>query len=234
MEDLEMPHQFPLQLPNPPTAPTPIEANTFIHILDYPPHSPSPFQFPPQEVITRTLEKHPMEECSHLTPGSAPMSRTSPTNSGEIRQQVVQVLTLLGWAPPVSTPLAPSSTPATHIRSPDAFDSSNPDDLQPFLLQCQLTFNSYPQHYASDSSKVLFAISYLKKSVLEWFKIGVMESNPRLAPTWHASWPEFLSEIHTHFGPLNPTRTVEIKLCHLSMQSDSRILEYPVQFNMLA
>src|SRR5258707_11130456 len=162
MEDLEMPHQFPLQLPNPPTAPTPIEANTFIHIPDSPSHSPSPFQFPPQEVITRTLEKHPMEECSHLTPGSAPVSRTSPTNSGEILQQLVQVLTLLGWAPPVSTPLAPSSTPATHIRSPDAFDSSNPDDLQPFLLQCQLTFNSYPQHYASDSSKVFFAISYLK------------------------------------------------------------------------
>src|SRR5260221_1110612 len=164
MEDPEMPHQFPLQLPNPPTTPTPIEANTFIHIPDSPPHSPSPFQFPPQEVITRTLEEHPTEECSHSTLGSAPMSRTSPTNSGEILQQLVQVLTLLGWAPLVSTPPAPSSTPATHIRSPDAFDSSNPDNLQPFLLQCQLTFNLYPQHYASDSSKAFFVISYLKKS----------------------------------------------------------------------
>src|SRR5260221_10584662 len=125
MEDPEMPPQFPLQLPNPPTAPTPIEANTFIHILDYPPHSPSPFQFPPQEVITRTLEKHPMEECSHLTPGSAPVSRTSPTNSGEILQQLGQALTLLGWAPPVSTPLAPSSTPTTATKSPDTFNGSN-------------------------------------------------------------------------------------------------------------
>src|SRR5258707_10939236 len=120
---------IPPTLPNPPTAPTPIEANTFIHILDSPSHSPSPFQFPPQEEITRTLEEHPMEECSHSTLGSAPVSRTSPTNSGEILQQLVQVLTLLGWAPPASTPLAPSSTPATCIRSPDAFDSSNPDDL---------------------------------------------------------------------------------------------------------
>src|SRR5258708_27371057 len=134
MEDPEMPHQFPLQPPNPPTAPTPIEANTFVHILDSPPHSPSPFQFPPQEVITRTLEEHPMEEHSHLTPGSAPVSRTSPTDSGEILQQLVQALTLLGWAPPVSTPLAPSSTPATCIRSPDAFGGSNLDDLRPFLL----------------------------------------------------------------------------------------------------
>src|SRR5260221_407299 len=106
---------------------------------------------------------------------SAPMSRTSPTDSGEVLQQLVQVLTLLGWAPPTSTPPAPSSTPTTHIRSPDTFNGSNLDDLQPFLLQCQLTFNLYPQHYASDSSKVFFAISYLKKSVLEWFKIGIME-----------------------------------------------------------
>src|SRR5260221_1732653 len=210
MEDPEMPHQFPLQLPNPPTTPTPIEANTFIHILDSPPHSPSPFQFPPQEVITQTLEEHPTEECSHLTPGSAPMSRTSPTNSGEILQQLVQVLTLLGWAPPVSTPLAPSSTPATRIRSPDAFDGSNPDNLQSFLLQCQLTFNLYPQHYTSDSSKVFFVISYLKKSMLEWFEIGVMEIDPRLALAWHSHWPKFISEIHMHFGPSNLTRTAEI------------------------
>src|SRR5258705_6339354 len=234
MEDLETPHQFPLQLPNPPTTPTPIEANTFIHIPDSPSHSPSPFQFPPQEVITQTLEEHPTEEHSHLTLGSAPMSRTSPTDSGEILQQLVQVLTLLGWAPPVSTPPAPSSTPATRIRSPDTFDGSNLDDLQPFLLQCQLTFNLCPQHYTSNSSKVFFVISYLKKSTLEWFKIGVMEIDPRLALAWHSSWPKFISEICTHFGPLNPTGMAEIELHHLSMQSDSHISEYLVQFNMLA
>src|SRR5258708_15732941 len=112
---------------------------------------------------------------------------------GEMLQQMVQALLPLGRAPPMSTHPTPSPTPATHIRSPDAFDGSNLDNLRPFLLQCQLTFNSYPQHYASDSSKAFFAISYLKKSALEWFEIGVMESDPRLAPTWHASWPEFLS-----------------------------------------
>src|SRR5258705_2639133 len=234
LEDPEAPHQFPLQPPNLPTAPTPIEANTFVHIPDSPTLSPSPFQYLPQEVSTRTLEEHPTEERSHSTLGSAPVSRTSPTDSREILQQLVQVLTLLGWAPPMSTPPTPSPTPATHIRSPDTFNGSNPDDLQPFLLQCQLTFNSYPQHYTSDSLKVFFAISYLKKSVLEWFEIGVMEIDPRLALAWHSSWPEFISEICMHFGPLNPTRTAEIELHHLSMHSYSHISEYLVQFNMLA
>src|SRR6266436_2184955 len=234
LEDPEAPHQFPLQPPNLPTAPTPIEANTFIHIPDSPTLSPSPFQYLPQEVSNRTLEEHPTEEQSHSTPGSAPVSRTSPTDSGEILHQLVQALSLLGWAPPTSTHPTPSPTPTTRIRSPDAFDGSNPDDLRPFLLQCQLTFNLYPQHYASDSLKVFFAISYLKKSTLEWFKIGVMEINPRLAPAWCSSWPEFISEIHIHFGPLNLTRTAEIELHHLSMHSDSHISEYLVQFNTLA
>src|SRR5258708_28702514 len=94
-------------------------------------------------------------------------------------------------------------------------------------------FNSYPQHYTSNSSKVFFMISYLKKSMLEWFKIGVMESGPRLAPTWHASWPEFLSKMCTHFAPSNPTTTTEIELYHLSIQPDSHILEPLVPFNTL-
>ena len=129
LEDPEAPHQFPLQPPNLPTAPTPIKANTFIHIPDSPTLSPSPFQYLPQEVSNQTLEEHLTEERSHSTLGSAPVSRTSPTDSGEILQQLVQVLTLLGWAPPMSTPPTPSPTPATHIRSPDTFDGSNPDDL---------------------------------------------------------------------------------------------------------
>src|SRR5258707_13054755 len=134
----------------------------------------------------------------------------------------------------MSTPPTPSPTPTTCIRSPDAFDRSNLDNLQPFLLQCQLTFNSYPQHYASDSLKVFFAISYLKKSALEWFEIGVMEINPRLAPSWCSNWPDFITKICTHFGPSNLTGMAEIELCHLSMQPDSHISEYLVWFNTLA
>src|SRR5258708_27205223 len=97
MEEPGTPHQFPPQPTNPPTVPTPIETNTLVHILDSPVLSPSPFQYLPQEVST--MEIHPTEERSHLTPVSAPVSRTSPTDSGEILQQLVQALMLLGCAP---------------------------------------------------------------------------------------------------------------------------------------
>src|SRR6266478_555278 len=127
MEEPETPHQFLPQPTNPPTVPTPIETNTLVHIPDSPVLSPSPFQYLPQEVST--MEIHPMEERSHSTPVSAPVSRTSPTDSGEILQQLVQVLMLLGCAPPASTPPAPPSTPTTHLRLLDTFDGSNLDAL---------------------------------------------------------------------------------------------------------
>src|SRR5258706_11607273 len=94
MEEPETPHQFPPQPTNPPTVPTPIETNTLVHIPDSPVLSPSPFQYLPQDVST--MEIHPTEEQSHSTPVSAPVSRTSPTDSGEILQQLVQALILLG------------------------------------------------------------------------------------------------------------------------------------------
>src|SRR5258708_33251836 len=61
-----------------------------------------------------------------------------------------------------------------------------------------------------------------------------MEIDPRLAPSWCSNWPDFIAKICTHFRPLNLTGMVEIELCHLSMQSNSRISEYLVWFNMLA
>src|SRR5258705_12918534 len=138
---------------------------------------------------------------------------------------------LVGWNS-INTPLPAPPTPThTCIRAPDAFDGSNPDDLQPFLLQCQLAFHSHPQQYAVDSAKVFFAISYLKKSTLEWFENGVMELDPVRAPRWHSSWIDFTLEICTHFRPANPVGSAEIELHHLKMSYESQISKYLVQFN---
>src|SRR5258708_34003207 len=74
---------IPPTLPNPPTAPTPIEANTFVHILDSPTHSPSPFQFPPQEVITRTLEEPPKRNVATQPQGLLPCPEPAPPTLGK-------------------------------------------------------------------------------------------------------------------------------------------------------
>ena len=114
------------------------------------------------------------------------------------------------------------------------FDGSNPEDLQAFLLQCQITFNSYPQQYSMDATKVFFAISYLKKMALEWFEQGVLEDNPSLTLAWCYSWMEFTKELRTHFRLANPVGSAKIELQHLTMASNARLPEYLVQFNTLA
>ncbi len=87
---------------------------------------------------------------------------------------------MLGQSMPQTLPLqAPAPVPLTqtHTCAPDTFDGSNPEDLWAFLLQCQITFNTHPQNFTSESAKVFFAISYLKKSVLEWFEQGILEDD---------------------------------------------------------
>src|SRR5258707_4763238 len=110
----------------------------------------------------------------------------------------------------------------------DTFDGSNPEDLQAFLLQCQITFNLYLQQYSTDVTKVFFTISYLKKTALEWFKQGILEDDPSLTPVWHYSWTEFTKELKTHFRPANPVGSAKIELQHLVMASNPRLSEYLV------
>src|SRR5258708_2385132 len=88
------------------------------------------------------------------------------TNADETMQNLLRALITLGQAMPQNPPpqtLAPTPSTQTRTRAPDAFDGSNPEDLRAFLLQCQITFNDHPQNFTSESAKVCFAISYLKK-----------------------------------------------------------------------
>jgi len=184
-----------------------------------------------------TPSLHPPPSCNSRTPPtlqqSPPVSAQPSTSTIDPVQQLVQALLTIGQntaAPPPNPP----TTSQSHVRAPDTFDGSNPKDLRAFLLQCQITFNSYPQQYSTDATKVFFAISYLKKMALEWFEQGVLEDNPSLTPAWRNSWMEFTKELRTHFRPANPVGSAKIELQHLTMASNARLPKYLVRFNMLA
>src|SRR5260370_9127744 len=95
-------------------------------------------------------------------------------------------------------------------------------------------FNSYPQQFSTEESKVFFAISHMKRTALEWFEHGIMEYNTTIAPTWHHNWQDFITELCTNFGPANPMGTAEVELHHLTMNHDTHLMEYLVHFNTLA
>ncbi len=79
-------------------------------------------------------------------------------------------------------------------------------------METKIMFNAHPQNFTSESAKVFFAISYLKKSALEWFKQGILEDDLTQAPEWRSSWTEFVKELWTHFRPTNPIGTAEAEL----------------------
>src|SRR5258708_2357182 len=133
-------------------------------------------------------------------------------------QNLLCTLITLGQSMPQNLPpqmLVPTPSTQTRTRAPDAFDRSNLEDLWAFLLQCQIMFNTHPQNFTSESAKVCFAISYLKKMALEWFEQGILEDDPSQAPGWKSSWMEFVKEPRPHFTPTNPTGAGEVELRHL-------------------
>src|SRR5258708_6999823 len=165
--------------------------------------SPSQGQTPPQPSFS-----HPP------TPQIPPLAAAA-TNADKMMQNLLCALITLGQAMPQNLPpqtLAPAPSTQTCTHAPNAFDRSNPEDLQVFLLQCQIMFNAHPQNFTSESAKVCFAISYLKKTALEWFEQGILEDDPSQAPRWKSSWMEFVKELQTHFGPANPTGAAEVEL----------------------
>ena len=128
---------------------------------DMPYASPmSPFDLLPLEGNPQTKEDQPdgLNELEpECPPVSAPITPPPPPPADNFVQKLVQALTLLGQAasataaPPAVAHPTPTLMTTMRIQAPNPFDGSNLDNLCPFLLQCQLTFGSYPQQYATDA-----------------------------------------------------------------------------------
>ena len=122
------------------------------------------------------------------------------------------------------------SSNGSKVQEPDVFNGSNTRKLQAFLIQCQLNFNSKPQVFWTDASKVNYTISYLKGTVLDWFKPGLMSDDP---PGWISNYSEFTSELKHNFGLHDPKGDAENELKALWMKDNQRMVKYLVDFNRL-
>ena len=128
-----------------------------------------------------------------------------------------------------------SVPPPTHKRAkakePDTFDGTEPKKLNNFILLCNLYFRTNPA-YSDDTTKVTFALSYLRGMALEYFEPTLLDSDE--TPDWLEDWDTFVQTLRTQFGPIDPAGDAESKLDHLKMQDNQRIIKYNVEFNALA
>ena len=117
------------------------------------------------------------------------------------------------------------------VREPNPFDSSDTCKLQPFLTQCFLNYQDRPHAFADDSAKVTYTLSYLEGTALDWFE-PLLTSG--IDVSWLSYYSEFISKLHSHFGPFDPEGEGEAELENLRMCDNQRITKYLVKFNRLA
>ena len=122
------------------------------------------------------------------------------------------------------------SSNRSKVQELDVFDGSDTRKLWAFFVQCQLNFNSKPQAFQTNASKVNYAISYLKGTMLDWFKLGLMSDNPL---DWISNYSKFTSKLKHNFGPHNPKGDTENVLKALQMKDNQRMVKYLVDFNCL-
>ncbi|SJL07237.1 uncharacterized protein ARMOST_10580 [Armillaria ostoyae] len=123
------------------------------------------------------------------------------------------------------------NTVRTKVKEPDTFDGLDPWKLKAFIVSLQLNFNDRPTAFATDASKVNYAISFLSGTTLDWFEPDILHPNLQNPPAWQHSYAAFLDELRTNFGPFDAIRDAEDALEHLWMHDGDRIMKYMVQFN---
>jgi hypothetical protein len=118
------------------------------------------------------------------------------------------------------------------VHEPDQFDRTNPCKLRYFLVQCELNFQDCPCTFNTDRAKVIFAQSYLKGMVLDWFEPNLlMGQNLLFCPLWMNDYLELIHKLQTNFRPHDPVGEAKHQLDHLSMKDGQHINKYIVEFN---
>ena len=120
-------------------------------------------------------------------------------------------------------------------KPPDPFDGSDASKLQQFLLQLALYFQSKPKYFSKPRNRVVFAVSYLRGSALEWFAPSFQAVDEGdLEPDWMDDYPDFVRELRGNFGEADEVDTARTKLTNLAMSDTQKITHYIIRFNNYA
>jgi hypothetical protein len=119
------------------------------------------------------------------------------------------------------------------MQEPDVFHGTDTSRLWPFLMQCNLTFSDLPDKYSTDRSKLIFTLSFLHSTAINWFLPGLNSLSIK-EPTWFNDWPSFITELTTNVSPHDIVSDAKASLNNIKMKDTQRITKYIIQFNSLA
>jgi hypothetical protein len=123
----------------------------------------------------------------------------------------------------------PPNAKGPDVRPPDRFSGEDSALLKPFLAQCRMNFLANPSRFADESSKVIFAGSYLSSVAQAWFEPFVFAEEGTASGLFQ-SFAGFEEELSRMFGDPNEVASAERKIRSLRMVEHHHASRYVTNF----
>jgi hypothetical protein len=211
------------------SSPTPSIGN-ILRLLSPPPIAPTQPSFSHQQPSTPTSDtKISQPSNSHHSDQNADAS--APQSNLSLAESLALLSTALS-----AFSTAPKSKSAARPQVPDVFDGACPAQLDTFIFQSSLYFAACSDDFPNDKSRVLFLLSYLSDTPLDWFQTELSHalSHGAAFPPWFTSLPNFLEELRRVFGPRNAVNDAITALESLECSGTQQALRYTLEFNSYA
>uniref|UniRef100_A0A1A7ZHT5 CCHC-type domain-containing protein n=1 Tax=Nothobranchius furzeri TaxID=105023 RepID=A0A1A7ZHT5_NOTFU len=152
-----------------------------------------------------------------------------------IRQFNDKLTASIPSAPPSAAQALPVQTvqaPRLHFRVPE----SSPSDtyrgeygqVRGFLLQCDLTFGTYPETYNNDQIKISYIVGLLRGRALQW-----AEARSRDPDFLKGTLHDFLTEFRNTFDNTETPAEISKTLWNMK-QGKQTVLDFAIDFRTLA
>jgi hypothetical protein len=117
-------------------------------------------------------------------------------------------------------------------NAPTEFDGTSRKKLDNFIAECKINFATSPRKFKTESSKVLFAGSYLKGNPKKWFT-NFFSLPKNKQPAWLSSWVQFEEVLQKHWGLEDPEGAAEAEMQKLLMADKDHVIHFTAIFRTL-
>jgi len=152
-------------------------------------------------------------------------------NNQALILSLLPALQALQPAPAPAPAPAPPPVKEGDARAPTNLNGEDPAKIRDFLFECGLIFNMKPHTYATERSRVLYAIQHLdgiaKRHFRRYIELG--STDPKVT-----QWASFVQELETVFGDPDCIGRASDKLLKLKMKESDHVHKFTIRFKELA
>ena len=190
----------------------------------------------PSDSTPRVPSPPPVETQDEPRPSSSTQTQIDPIMFMQqqmlMQQQIMELMTMMreerrermatGQTPANEVESSPSPSPSRlpsliparepRIHDPDTFNGRKPDELNKFVMQCNLVFDLQPSTYTTERIKVAYMISYLRGMAADAIQplVGISPTPYELSTV-----VDFVEFLRSNFGDPDEKGSAATKLDEL-------------------